>query len=218
MTPYSDGVKTILLTGFEPFGGDDVNPSHLAALALDGAALPGARVVSAVLPVDTVRVAGALHAALERARPDAVLLTGLAAGRPWPSVERVAVNVLDFRAPDNAGQVRSGEPVVPGGPDAYLSGLPLAGILAAWRAAGVPGYVSDTAGLYLCNQSMYLARHVLGAGVPCGFLHLPANEAVALNARAPLPYLPQAEIERGVRVALGAIAAALNATAGAAAD
>ena len=80
-------------------------------------------------------------------------------------------------------------------------------MLSAWRSAGVAGYLSDTAGLYLCNQTMYLARHLLGGGVPCGFLHLPANESLALAARTPTPYLPQAELVRAVRIALETVAA-----------
>ncbi|WP_045233505.1 pyrrolidone-carboxylate peptidase, partial [Deinococcus pimensis] len=193
----------MLLTGFEPFGGDAVNPSDLAARALHDEVVGGLPVRSVLLPVDTARAPHVLREALADG-PSAVLLTGLAAGRPQVALERVALNVLDFRLPDNAGVTKQDEPVVPGGPDAYLSTLPLRAILAAWRAAGVPGYISDTAGLYLCNQVMYTARHALGEGVPCGFLHLPANEAIALSARAPGPYLPQGEIDRAVRVALEA--------------
>ncbi len=207
---YSGPMKRLLLTGFEPFGGDAANPSAEVARALDGEMIGNVRIIGEVLPVDAALAPQALGALLTRHAPDAAVLTGLASGRPQLSVERVAVNVQDYRIPDNAGVQLRGVPVVPGGPDAYLSGLPIPAILAAWRAAGVPGYVSDTAGLYLCNQVMYLARHVLGGGVPCGFLHLPANAAVALGAQQPLPYLPQAEIERGVRATLAPVAAALD--------
>ena len=203
-------MKTLLLTGFEPLGGDRVNPSQVAAGALDGLQVGAFRVRSALLPVDAARAPGVLRALLAETRPEAILLTGLAAGRPQLSLERVALNVQDFRLPDNAGVTRQGEPVVPGGPDAYLSTLPLPAILEAWRAAGLPGFISDTAGLYLCNLAMYVARHHVGPGVPCGFLHLPASAEVALDARQPLPYLPQPEITRGVRLALEAVARALS--------
>ncbi len=202
-------MKTILLTGFEAFGGDRTNPSQVAAGALDGLSGEGFRVRSALLPVDAARAPGVLRDLLTEVRPDAALLTGLASGRPQLSVERVAVNVQDFRLPDNAGVTRHGEPVVPGGPDAYLSTLSLGAILEAWRAAKLPGVVSDTAGLYLCNLAFYVARHALGPQVPCGFLHLPASAEVALDARQPIPYLPQAEITRGIQVTLDAIARAL---------
>lgn len=183
-----------------------MNPSQGVAEVLAGTALGGARVESVLLPVDANRAPEVLREALRRVRPDGVLLTGLASGRPQLSLERVAVNVADFRIPDNAGVIRTGEPVVEGGPDAYLTSLPVHGILATWREARVPGYVSDTAGLYLCNQVMYVARHALPHEVACGFLHVPANEEVALAAGGPVPYLPQAEIVRGVRVALDVIA------------
>lgn len=203
-------MKTLLLTGFEPFGGDAVNPSQGVVEALGTLHLGNVRVVGELLPVDSARVPAVLRAALDRWRPDAALLTGLASGRPQLSVERVALNVLDFRIPDNAGAQKRDEPVEPGGPDAVLSSLPLRAILRAWHGAGLPGVISDTAGLYLCNQVMYLARRALGEGVPCGFLHLPANAEVALSAPGPLPYLPQGEIERGVRVALETVAASLG--------
>lgn len=199
-------MKTILLSGFEPFGGDRLNPSQQAAEALDGLLLDGVQVRSALLPVNAERAPQVLRDVLNDLRPDAALLCGLAAGRPQLSLERVAVNVQDFRLPDNAGLTRSGEAVVPGGPDAYLSTLPLPGILAAWRAGGLPGFVSDTAGLYLCNLAFYVARHALGSGVPCGFLHLPASAGVALDAKQPIPYLPQTEITRGVRLTLEVLA------------
>lgn len=208
-------MTTILLTGFEPFGGDDVNPSQLAASALDGRTFGDARVQAALLPVDATRAPDALRRAVRSVQPSAVLLTGLAAGRPWLTVERVAVNVLDFRIPDNAGVTHTDEPIVPGGPDAYLTTLPARALVNALRAARVPAAVSDTAGLYLCNMVMYVARHTLGEDVPCGFLHLPANEDVALGARTLLPYLPQSEIERGVGVALATLARHVSAANGA---
>lgn len=214
MPRYTVRMSTILLTGFEPFAGDDVNPSQFVASALDGRTFGDVRVRSALLPVDATRAPDALRQAIRSAQPSAVLLTGLAAGRPWLTVERVAVNVLDFRIPDNAGVTRTDEPVVPGGPDAYLTTLPARALVDALRAARVPAAISDTAGLYLCNMVMYLARHILGEGVPCGFVHLPANEAVALNAKTLLPYLPQREIERGVGVALATLARHVSSAGG----
>ncbi|PYE56206.1 pyrrolidone-carboxylate peptidase [Deinococcus yavapaiensis] len=199
-------MTTILLTGFEPFGGDHVNPSQLAAHALDGRVFGSVHVRSKLLPVEASRAPSALVQAIRDTRPSAVLLTGLAAGRPWLTVERVAVNVLDFRIPDNGGVTRTDDPIVESGPAAYLTTLPARALVDAWRAARVPAAISDTAGLYLCNMVMYLARHELGEGVPCGFVHLPANEDVALNAKTILPYLPQSEIERGIGVALALLA------------
>ncbi|MEF2279747.1 pyroglutamyl-peptidase I [Deinococcus sp. YIM 134068] len=203
-------MPTLLLTGFEPFHTHPINPSAQAAEALDGAEVGGARVVSALLPVEPHAAAAALLTLLDAHQPDAVLLTGLAAGRPHVTAERVALNVMDFRIPDNAGWVYRDHPAHghAEAPPAYMSTLPLRAVVEAWRAAGIPGDISNTAGLYLCNFVLYHAldhlAHTGRAGVPCGFLHVPANAGVALAVpedRPPLPYLPQEEITRAVRVA-----------------
>ncbi|GGM12409.1 pyroglutamyl-peptidase I [Deinococcus aerophilus] len=216
-------MSTLLLTGFEPFHTHPANPSAEAAQELDGLQLGslqggGVQVVSALLPVEPHAAASVLEGLLERHRPGAVLLTGLAAGRPHVTLERVALNVMDFSIPDNAGNTYRDAPAHPhpDAPPAHLSTLPLRAILAAWREAGIPGSISNTAGLYVCNAVMYRARQWLTErdrpGVPCGFLHLPANAAVALAApedRPALPYLPQPEITRAVRVAAQTVAAEL---------
>ncbi|WP_367272233.1 pyrrolidone-carboxylate peptidase [Deinococcus sp.] len=173
---------------------------------------------AALLPVEPHGAAKALLSALEHHQPDAVLLTGLAAGRAQVALERVAVNVMDFDIPDNAGQVYRDAPVHPHAqaPAAYLSTLPLRRILSAWHAAQLPGYVSNSAGLYVCNAVMYQALHHLHttgrSHVPCGFVHLPASAEVALAVpqdRPPVPYLPQPEITRAVWLAAESIAQSL---------
>lgn len=203
-------VPTLLLTGFEPFHTHPDNPSANAATELDGKKLGKFRVVSALLPVEPRGASEKLLGLLDSLSPDAVLLTGLAAGRPHVSLERVAVNVMDFSIPDNAGNTYQDAPAHEheAAPAAYLSTLPLRGILKAWRDAGIPGQISNSAGLYLCNFVMYHALHYLhetdAAHVPCGFLHVSANPAVALavpDDRAALPYLPQGEITRAVKIA-----------------
>ncbi|WP_221088404.1 pyroglutamyl-peptidase I [Deinococcus aquaedulcis] len=203
-------MPTALLTGFEPFHTHPDNPSANAARALHGLQVGDWQIESALLPVEPHAAAQQLTEALDRTQPGAVLLTGLAAGRPQVTLERVAVNVMDFAIPDNAGQTYRDQPAGPAGaPAAYLSTWPLRATLAAWRAAGLPGHISNTAGLYVCNFVLYRALHHLAqggrAGVPCAFMHVPANPAVALawpEDRPPLPYLPDAEITRAVRVAL----------------
>lgn len=214
-------MPTLLLTGFEPFHTHPDNPSARAAQALDGLELPGGwQVHSALLPVEPHAAADMLLPLLDRLRPDAVLLTGLAAGRPQVTLERVAVNVMDFDIPDNAGRTYRDAPAHTHAqaPAAMLSTLPLRAIQAAWEAAEVPGHISNTAGLYVCNFVMYRAlRHLEEtgrAGVPCGFLHVPANAAVALavpQGRPPVPYLPQQEITRAVRLAAETLTRGLDA-------
>lgn len=170
----------ILVTGFEPFGGLARNPSGEVAQAL-----AGGDVSAAVLPVDYAAIGPRLAELL--AEPwDAVVLTGVAVGRPAVNLERVAINFRDPARADNAGAVPDG-PLVPGGPAAYFSTLPLERLRDDLAAAGLPVEFSLTAGAYLCNAGFYLARHALEArGVPCGFVHLPPTPDLALAA-TPLP-------------------------------
>lgn len=206
-------MPTLLLTGFEPFHTHPENPSAHAAQALAGEALGGGwRVQSELLPV-VPHEAGARLRSLLQAQPDAVVLTGLAAGRPQVTLERVALNVMDFTIPDNAGQTYQDTPIDESGPEALFATLPLRQIVQVWREAGIPGAISNSAGLYVCNYVLYAALRFLGqegrSGVPCGFLHVPAHPAVALAQspeRPPMPYLPQSEITRAVRLAAETVA------------
>jgi hypothetical protein len=141
-------MRSVLVTGFETFGGHDENPSALVATTLDGREIAGARVIGRILPVDLDGLDAALDAALADQNPDAVLAFGLAGNEAVIRLERVALNVADFGIPDNAGGMRRNAPLEPGGPDARFSRLPLEAILDATLAAGIPARLSDTAGLY----------------------------------------------------------------------
>jgi len=180
----------ILVTGFEPFGGLGRNPTGEIALALGGA----------VLPVDYARVGPALEALLAQG-PRAVLLLGLAVGRPRISLERVAINFRDRLRPDNAGSVPGESEIVPSGPAAYFSTLPLDAIHDSLEALGLPVEYSLSAGGYLCNAAFYLARHAIGARpLKCGFVHMPPTPDLACAAE-PLPYEKQLRaVERMVEV------------------
>jgi pyroglutamyl-peptidase len=178
-------MRSVLVTGFETFGGHDENPSALVATALDGREIGGARVTGRILPVDLGGLDAALDAALAGQVPDAVLAFGLAGNEAVIRLERVALNVADFGIPDNAGVTHRNAPLEPGGPDARFTRLPLEAILDATLAAGIPARLSETAGLYLCNAAMYRLLGRLDARVPCGFVHLPPLPAqVARRLRA----------------------------------
>lgn len=180
----------VLVTGFEPFAEDPINPSALLAEQLDGQVVAGMRVRGVVLPVEFGRLRKELGRLLESDLPSAVLSFGLARGRTAISLERIAVNALDFRIPDNAGeQVRDRE-IVPEGPAAYTSRLPLRVGMERLRAAGVPAYISNSAGLYLCNAWMYLLLHGLSAAdadIPAGFVHVPCLPEQAAKQEDPEP-------------------------------
>lgn len=168
------GDRTVLITGFEAFGDDTTNPTARLVDELDGTLLLGRRVVGLELPVSAERVPGLLAAAVDAHEPELVLSLGLANGRSMMAVERVAVNVLDFPMPDNDGAQPIDEPVVAGAPCAYFATVPLKSTVLAWRGLGLPGYVSNSAGTYLCNATLFLALH-LGStrGFRAGLLHVP---------------------------------------------
>ena len=179
----------ILLTGFEPFGGQSLNPSWEVASALQGLQLPGAQVVAMQLPCVFAQALPALQQALTQHTPDIVLALGQAEGRCDLSVERVAINVMDARIPDNAGAQPIDVPVIAGGPAAYFSTLPIKSLVAGLKAAGFPASVSQTAGTFVCNQVFYGLQHALvGQGVHSGFMHLPLLPEQA--AHWPGPSLP----------------------------
>lgn len=194
----------ILLTGFEPFGAETVNASLEGVRALAGWRPEGVALGISILPVSAARLAAAVRAAIAEHRADAVLLAGQAASRAELSVERVAINVIDARIPDNEGAQPIDAPVVAGGPAAYLASAPIKAIAAAARAGGIPASVSNTAGTFLCNAALYLACHLAAtefSGLRAGFIHVPRlPEQAAQHPGAPSMGL--ATITAGLRIAV----------------
>lgn len=167
----------ILLTGFEPFGGDATNPSIVAARqAADDLRAAGLAATAVELPCVFATAPEALRQALLTHSPEVVICTGLNAGTAELTLERAALNVIDARIPDNAGEQPIDVPVVSGGPAAYFTTLPIKRILARLHAADLPARVSQSAGTFACNQVFYTLMHELeGAGVRGGFIHVPAT-------------------------------------------
>jgi pyroglutamyl-peptidase len=168
-----------LMLAFEPFGGDQENPSRWLAHELSDHRLPdGSPLRTFVLPVDCMALPGILRAVLAECNPLAVFGVGYAAGRPCLHAERFAVNLLDFAIPDAAGNQPQGEPIVADGADGYLSTIRPEAMVAASRGAGVPSAVSCSSGTYLCNQLMYLLLHAANSGTASfartGFVHVPS--------------------------------------------
>lgn len=197
----------LLVTGFEPFGGRSINPSQQAALALADRDL-GVELHTAILPVDWQRAPGALLSAIDEAQPDAVICLGEAAGRARLSIERVAINLLDFRIADNAGQQIVDQPVIDGGPDAYFATLPVRAMFDAAHTAGVPTELSLSAGAFLCNQITYALLHhcaVERRSIRAGFIHLPLLPEQAIAERAALPSMALETVVRGLEAAIGAL-------------
>ena len=192
----------ILLTGFEPFGGEAINPAWEIARALDGETLGPARIVARQLPCVFGQSLRVLDEALAELRPGLVLALGQAGGRSDLSLERVAINVDDARIADNAGAQPIDMPVLESGPAAYFSTLPIKAIVHGLRAAGLPASVSQSAGTFVCNHLFYGLQHRLaGSGVRSGFLHIPYLPEQAARSSGQ-PSMALASMIEGVRLSL----------------
>ncbi len=195
--------RRILVTGFEPFGGERINVSWQVAQALDGQRIAGCTVRALCLPCVFGQSLQVLQGALRAHDPAVVLALGQAAGRGELSVERVAINVDDARIPDNAGAQPVDQPVIAPAPDAYFSRLPIKAIVAALREAGLPASVSQSAGTFVCNHVFFGLMHALRRRrrVRAGFVHLPVlPEQVATHAGQ--PSLPLATLVQGLQLAM----------------
>jgi pyroglutamyl-peptidase len=192
----------VLLTGFEPFGGEDINVSWKVACALDGRVLAGAEIQALCLPTEFGASLEVLYGGLRRYRPTHVLCLGQAAGRAELSIERVAVNIDDARIADNAGAQPVDEPVVAGAPVAYFSRWPVKRMVHAAQQAGFAAAVSSTAGSFVCNHVFFGLMHRLRRNKTVGgFMHLPLLPEQA--ARFPgWPTMPLSQQVDGTRVML----------------
>jgi pyroglutamyl-peptidase len=178
-------IVLVLVTGFEPYGHTPINPAQLVAERLDGATIDGVRIVGMTVPnsfgvsVDTV------WEAIERERPEIVLMLGEYGGRAMITAERLALNLEDsarYGLADNAGVVRNGTAIDATAPSAYFTTLPLRAMVTAMRAAGVPADISDAPGTFVCNHLLFgVLHHLAGSDHSCraGWLHLPHVPEVA---------------------------------------
>ena len=185
----------ILISGFEPFGGDAVNPTGALMDALANEVIEGAELKTVLLPVHFDECADLLIAEMEAYRPDVVIACGLAKGRTSITPERIAVNVKDIPPgsyADNQGQRPVDEPIVDGSPDGLFSTLPIRAMVKDMSAAGIPATVSNTAGTYICNNTMYrVLDHIRVGQLPirAGFVHFPASTEMAV-LQPSVPSLP----------------------------
>jgi pyroglutamyl-peptidase len=194
---------TVLITGFEPFGGEEINPSDVIARALDGRTIAGRRVVGRTLPCVFATANAELARALRETKPEVVICLGQAGGRAEITPERVAINVADARIPDQAGAQPIDVPIELAGPTGYWSTLPIKAIVAALRSKGIPATISQTAGTFLCNHVFYgLMHHVRRRrATRAGFIHVPFTlEQAARHASA--PGLPIEQMIIGIETAI----------------
>lgn len=177
----------ILVTGFTPFGGEQINPSWEAARRLPDR-IGRAELIKYEIPTEFDASGAALHKLLTELRPDAVLCVGQYGGANCIRVERVAINLRDARIADNAGKQPTDEPVVAGGPDAYFATIPTREIVDALREQGIPAQLSYSAGTFVCNNLLYCALHESERSNPaprCGFVHVPYLPEQTKDGNAP---------------------------------
>lgn len=194
----------ILITGFDPFGGETVNPSWEAVKALPDT-IEKASMIKAQLPTVYGEAGVHLLNLIDQHKPSAVICVGQAGGRSAITVERVAINVRDAKSPDNQGIVCSDQPICPEGPAAYFSTLPLKSIVSTLEREGIPAAVSNSAGTFVCNDVLYtlLCRAQEDKTLKyCGFIHVPYTDEQAKNKPSSPPCLPLNTIVRGLEIIL----------------
>ena len=211
--------RTILLTGFEPFGGLTFNPASAIATALHGASIDNLRIQSEILPVAFDGHAARLEKLIQETTPVLVLSLGLYGGEDMIRLERIGINLADFDLADNAGLKLRSSPIEPSGPAARMATLPCDEIRQALLTRGIPARLSNTAGAYLCNATLYSALRICAEQPQrprCGFIHLPyatqqvatmlvdeaPNELTVVSPDAILPSLPLELMIEAVKIAI----------------
>ena len=201
----------VLVTGFDPFGGESINPAWEAVSGLP-ARIADAEIVTLQIPVVVGASLYRLHEKIRELAPDLVISVGQAGGRYCVTPERVAINVIDARIPDNDGNQPIDEPIFADGETAYFSNLPVKQMVKAIQEAGYPARLSNTAGTYLCNYVMYGILYYIQKEFPQmqgGFIHVPYTVSQVLDK----PDTPAMSIP-DIRASLtAAIAAAVQAKA-----
>ncbi|WP_122034630.1 pyroglutamyl-peptidase I [Aliivibrio sp. EL58] len=197
-------MKKILITGFEPFGNDKINPALEAVKLIAGRKLNGGEISICQVPVVRYKSIETVKKAIEDQQPYAVITVGQASGRTAITPERIAINVDDFRIPDNDGIQVIDEPVIEGGPDAYFTTLPIKAMVSEIQQKGIPAQVSNTAGTFVCNHLFYGIQHYLkDTNIRHGFIHIPLLPEQSVDGSQPTMKLEQ--IAEGLAIAAQAI-------------
>lgn len=196
----------VLITGFDPFGGEKINPAWEAVRALPDK-IEDIEVVKLQIPTVFKKSAKKLFENIDTVKPDVVICVGQAGGRYEFTVERVAINVDDGRIPDNDGYQPVDSPVFEDGENAYFSTLPIKAIVEEVKKAGIPSAVSNTAGTYVCNHIMYSLLYYLtknNLDIRGGFVHVPFIPEQVLDKRN-MPYMELSRITKALEVTIKTI-------------
>lgn len=197
----------IIVTGFDPFGGETINPSIECVKALPE--IEGVELIRLELPTVFKESAKRLNEVINDVKPDAVLSVGQAGGRPGITMERIAINVDDARIPDNISQQPIDETIQTEGEAAYFTTLPIKRIVKAIREAGISAEVSNSAGTFVCNHIMYqslFAATKADKPFKAGFMHIPFIPEQTTDK----PSLPLEESTRALQIAIETIRDYLN--------
>ena len=191
--------KQLLITGFEPFGGEVINPSWEAVQALPGK-IGSYRLTKLQIPVEYGNAADIVIQHANMLNADRILCVGQAGGRSGVTPEAVGINLRDSASPDNAGLLQCNTPVIPNGPAAYFSTAPVREIVAAIKAMQLPASLSLSAGAYVCNDVLYTLLHRFhGTKTQVGFIHVPF---LPEQAKEGVPSLPAAQITAALQAAI----------------
>mgnify|MGYP002554640859 FL=1 len=199
----------ILITGFDPFGGENVNPAYEAVKLLPDT-IAGAEIIKLEVPTRFHRAGAVLEDAMQRHKPDAVICVGQAGGRAAITPEKVAINLMDGRIPDNAGYQPVDAPIREDGETAYFTSLPVKAMVQRMRDAGIPAAVSYAAGTYVCNYLLYTLLYLIDKKYPNvrgGFIHVPYAMEQVINKPLGTPSMDLRQIARGLETAMEAVAA-----------
>ena len=195
-------MKHLLITGFDPFGGETVNPSWEAVSRLPDT-VGDYRLTRLQIPTVFGLAAETVLTAAAQDAPDVILCVGQAGGRDAVTPERIAINMASARIPDNAGNQPVETSVIPGAPDGMFSTVPVCAMAEAITAAGLPGKISNTAGTFVCNDTLYrLLHHYPGTPVRGGFIHVPWLPEQATEGA---PSMPLHDIITALTAAIGVL-------------
>lgn len=198
----------LLITGFEPFANSQINPSEEVVHALAEKEIEGVELLTVILPVERFAGPDTLIRTYISAQPDVVLSLGEAGGVTAVTIERVAINLLDFSISDNGGHLVTDKPIVADGPSAYFATLPTRQMVNTLTEVGIPAQLSYSAGTFLCNQVMYEMLHYVHKHqmkTPAGFVHLPQLPQQTAGKRPPLPSMSLDVMVAGVTAVIHTI-------------
>ena len=208
MRPSNENRRpAILVTAFEPFGGEKLNPTELLLRLLPDE-IGGAEIVRLLLPVEFSRAPELAEGAICSLSPSAVIMLGQAGGRRAITPERIARNLMAARIPDNAGDMPAGDPVIPCGSEILESTLPVDRIVEEILSLGIPAEASEDAGTYVCNALLYSVLAQTLGRIPAGFIHVPfiREQVEGVSGREQTPFMELEDIARAAEAAIRLVA------------